>query len=323
VFLALLETARDDPEVRRLVNAALAGKDHAEAIVALCFAPQPWPEAMRAIVDATRKNPAGWLDFTPRLARRIHPADGEWIRALTNCFGTGWAPREAAAETLAALRPTPATVLPALASAMTRPDFRTPCNLIVALGTNAAPLEPLVRPRTQHAIPMERVLAARALAAIHDRPGECVGTLLREIRVRGLVDPQATFTPADDAFVDPMLGWTDLTHREAAVWLLGELGTNATAAVPALREATTEPSGWMPVLASWNLWRITRDAGDALPGIAQALDSGTPWECHFALRAILEIGPAAAPLEVKIHDCARRDIRHRKAAAAALAAIGR
>jgi hypothetical protein len=299
----------------------LAGNRGDEALFAACLAANPPPEALPAIVAATRNGPGVWFKYAPRYARRRGPEASAWTEPLAALLRSNPVQRVPAADALAALRPAPNAVLPALAAALADPTFPTPCSLFVALDTNAAALEPILAARATNRVPLERILALRSLAALRGRPAECVEPLLRELRGRSVVDPQAAFVPAHDAFLDRGLGDTALGHRETACWLLGELGPVAADAIPALRGLATESSGWVPVLASWSLWRIERRAADAIPGLARALGSEDPWQRHFALRAAIEMGPAAAVLEPKIRACAARDIRHHVEVAAALRAL--
>ncbi len=334
VLVALLDAAPHDPDTGRAMVAALGGSSREQAVEAACLSRTiPSAEVTQAVVAALRTN---WT-VRPELGARFvlragHGADALvpfLLQSLASGDGT-----EATANALAAIRPPPRDVAASLEVAMaaakpgtiprtSAPRFLVPCNLFVALGINGIAFENVLAERVTNVVPLERILAARSLAAIHGRPAECVEALVREMRGRSPVDSNATFTPLDTGFVHPSLGAITLPHRETAAWLLGELGTNAIAAVPALRGAAMPASGWVPVIASWSLWRITRDRNEALPGVARALDSEDPWQRHFALRAVLEMGPAAAVLEPKIRACALRDIRHYRDAADALAAIHR
>lgn len=324
LFLALLEAAPGDPSARGAVLGALRGPGAAHAAEALWQSRTTGCDALAPSLAAVRGDPAAHLAFLADVVRRCPEARQGWmVDEMADLLRRSPPRREAAANVLAGLSPGADAVLAPLAAALVDPAFRTPCNLVVAMGTNAAGLEPFLAARATNAVPLERVLAARAIAALHGRPAECVGALLREMRVRALVDPTASFMPADRAFADPYLGETTLTHREASAWLLGELGPAAADAAPALRGAVSEPSGWMPVIASWSLWRITRRAEDALPGLAVALEAEDPWKRHFALCAVAEMGPAAAVLEPRVRACAARDVRHRPDVAAALGALRR
>ncbi|WP_017594505.1 hypothetical protein [Nocardiopsis potens] len=82
-----------------------------------------------------------------------------------------------------------------------------------------------------------------------------------------------------------------------ALDVLGFLGPDAAEAAPALAAWATgeDVPGWVPAVAARNHWRITGDAGAALPVLARALEEGGPVPAD-ALEAAVLMGPEAAPL---------------------------
>ncbi len=322
LYLALLEIAPDDPNVRRAVVQALGAlPDRRWALEGMLLAPSLVPEALPEIFRSGSADPVVWpepatLRVLARHGSNAAPAIPWVTTLLTNVF---YGPD--AAETLAAMGAPARAALPQIEVWMSANQLAPPYNLLLRLGPAARETEPLLIPYLTHAVPLERLLAAHTLAAIRGDPAAAIPDLLRELRVRGLVNPQDTYMPRHPAFTHSRLGPITLTHRETAAWLLGELGPSAAAAAPALRGAATEESGWLPVLAAWSLWRITHQAPDALPRIGQALNGVDPYQRHFALCAVAEMGPAAARLEPEVRACLRSDLRLRAEAETALATL--
>ena len=72
---------------------------------------------------------------------------------------------------------------------------------------------------------------------------------------------------------------------------IGRLGSNGTAASPALRQLATNEDPYIRIHSALALWRIDHDAATATPILIDALEQQDPGIRSFAAAAVGEIGP--------------------------------
>ncbi len=126
---------------------------------------------------------------------------------------------------------------------------------------------------------------------------------------------------ADAELVTPLLRDPVSRVRRAAVDALGEMGAKAGAAVaPELVSALGDPDDNV----RWAVTRALRNAGpDVLAELAVVLDYGDALLLAGVLSAVIELGPAAAPLASKVlSHLEARDPKVRALAAEALGSVG-
>jgi HEAT repeat protein len=120
----------------------------------------------------------------------------------------------------------------------------------------------------------------------------------------------------------------DWARQIPAAWALGEFGTSAQAAIPALVKMITEPGpsrGDREAAAVKALSSIARDtpaADTVLPQLAGVLDSDSATARLAAIEALKPFGPKAAAAIPRVRALREdRDVQVRQAAASALVAI--
>jgi HEAT repeat protein len=108
---------------------------------------------------------------------------------------------------------------------------------------------------------------------------------------------------------------TDAGTRQQAILALGQLGSSAHSAVPALRQSLRDPTILVRIYAAGSLWMIARQAEDTLPVLMEALkqtSAGVSVRQQAAARLML-MGPAAKaalPDLLKLRDDADPALRN-------------
>ena len=222
-----------------------------------------------------------------------------------------------ALRTIAGLGRPAVTALPRLQKMLRSPrspEVAGALEVIAAIGSAAGPARDEVLALEESEDPLVRVLAAVAAARIEAAPTNALPVLLREIRIRAPGLAATPFVPAHPAFRE-----TSLAPALASVWLLGEFGRPARAALPELLPLLDDPDRWMRVVTAWALWRISGNAAAAIPTLREVLVNAVdPSARTFAAALAVELGPAARPLAPQLAIAATSDLRTRRFATAAL-----
>lgn len=200
--------------------------------------------------------------------------------------------------------------------------------VLKAIGPEASFCWPAIQPLLTNSDPTIRMLAAAASAHITGNPKIAIPVLVEglEGRIAGV--------PKSEISVDIRQGLPGLvtSGREAAAILLGELGSAARAAIPALEQCLEDTNEWVRLAAAQAVCRIGGDSKKALPVLLAILDSQpapshgqSPSPNNYGLirtiEAIEEMGPAARPAIPALERVRTFSMPARRAVNAALAAI--
>ncbi|MFD7614958.1 HEAT repeat domain-containing protein [Streptomyces sp. NPDC059828] len=143
---------------------------------------------------------------------------------------------------------------------------------LAAFGPAALPAAPQLRALLGSTNPSVATAAARALWAVAgDDAAAAVLPLLLELLTADGPD-----------------------ERRSAAAALGCLGPRAVTAAPALRALLGSRERWLRMDAAIALWRVTREARDALPVLAAAWEENRYGRVEVA-ECLTEMGPAATP----------------------------
>jgi HEAT repeat protein len=113
--------------------------------------------------------------------------------------------------------------------------------------------------------------------------------------------PQAQPKPADEPLYQgkPLGFWLELLKKgdpldvEEAIAVLGEIGPNASAALPALTQALTAENQAVRFQAAIAVWKIARDGKAAVPALAEVLKDSSSGSRLLAMQTVAQIGPEA------------------------------
>jgi len=144
--------------------------------------------------------------------------------------------------------------------------------------------------------PVVRVLATAAVARIKGTPETAVAGLMEQLRNKSPASgdlPWWVRRRFEGPCIFKALGFT---HRQAAAWLLGDLGPQAQAAVPLLTDAMSSGDAWLRPIAARAVYRITGQAQAVLPTVLNSVWDGSDDSIPFlALQALGEMGTNARP----------------------------
>ncbi|MGW3352400.1 hypothetical protein ACWDA3_54695 [Nonomuraea rubra] len=158
-------------------------------------------------------------------------------------------------------------------------------SLVVAFGSRAAPLVPLLRSRLRDLPCGDR----------HDD------------RRDGMAYALAAIGPAAaEALPDLLDGPVTLAVLRALV----AVAPDAPACLPVLREAAAGQDRRLAVQAAAALWRIGQDDGAALAVAGRCLDDDSTYAWRDGTELLAELGPAAGPYMVRLRRLARRKDPH-------------
>jgi HEAT repeat protein len=189
-----------------------------------------------------------------------------------------------------------------------------------AIGPDARSALPEITPLLSSPDPTIRMLAGATRARITSQAEQAMPILLAGVEKR------LSGTPRAHVMVRQAVA---SSGQQAAALLLGELGPPATKAVPALEGMLADPNEWSRIIAAQALWRITKDAGQALPVLLDLLPRpnsrpvvGAPdRRLLHCIDAIAEMGPAARSAIPSLERMRAYSMTARRAANAAIEQI--
>jgi len=129
--------------------------------------------------------------------------------------------------------------------------------------------------------------------------------------------------PAVPALLDLLAEWEEQAHRLTAMGLLGQMGSSAGEAAPALAELLGSGDPQLRQAAAETLARLEAAAAPAVPALIRVLADWSPPVRQAAAEALSAVGPAAAhAVPSLLGMLADWDDKARAAAVAALGGIG-
>ncbi|MES2789302.1 MAG: HEAT repeat domain-containing protein [Planctomycetota bacterium] len=228
----------------------------------------------------------------------IRPASASVVeRPATPDVATPVFPDDVASEidvTESADNPFLAPKTPESKSASTDADFAEPVATVA---------EPVVEEMPEAAVAVAAPVVAPA------RRNQPLANIPDDIRIAAVerVDYVALCPEADDqvkSLLDSMNS-NDISQIKPALHKLGELGSKATTAAPAVRAALRHKDSYVQVHAALALWRIQENTADTMPVFVTGLQSSDPGVRSFAATA-LSMGPQVdsmiAPLKSAVAD---------------------
>lgn len=181
---------------------------------------------------------------------------------------------------LIGIGPAAKPAIPALIKLLDSENFHNQywsCRALAAIGAEAKPAVPDLCRLTKDAVPSVRRHAAMALGKI----GSGVGDEGLKCLIAAIEDP-----------LEPV--------RQDAVVALGDLGSFAQPAIPAIEKALAGDRLAARAHAARSLWQITGETEQALKVLAEAI--ANPVEAEFAAATLVEIGPAAKPAVPRLNE---------------------
>jgi HEAT repeat protein len=209
--------------------------------------------------------------------------------------------------------------MPLLTDALTddrsRPFWPEILQILARIGPAAEPATTALARRIEHPDPLIHGLASYAAASIRQSTNFAVTALHTLLLDTNYSRARATL-PLRVGEQTQGLG-----HREAAAWLLGEIGPPAAEALPGLRSLQREPNLWLRLFAARAIWRISGETEVFLVAAERELkgdnDAAVVWICQL----LAEMGPPARASEAALKSAMTRNLTVRAAAFQALQKI--
>ena len=174
----------------------------------------------------------------------------------------------------------------------TRPELTAGClETLLAIGPTASNALPTIGPLLTNRDPTIRMLAAAAQIKLGGPTEDALPILVAgaENRLPGKTETFIRLRPLED---------TVTSGQQGAAFLLGTIGPPAKEGLPAVERLMTNGNAFTRMIAAHAFWRISGDAGKALPVLLESLSAqnhGLEGPLIFAINAIGELGPAASP----------------------------
>jgi hypothetical protein len=206
--------------------------------------------------------------------------------------------------------PAVAGAVPVLRTTLQEADSRAfwpeTLHVLALMGTAGEPATTAVGRLIDNRDPLIRCMAAYAAARIRNHPEFAVNVLMEQLG-------NTNYTYARAVMPLRLSENLGLGHREAAAWFLGELGQDARAAAPALRNMLDLKDLRLSLFAARALWRCEGNAQPVLPVLRRALESGNTSSIVLACNVLSEMGSAAVPLEAAVETAMTADLKARAA----------
>ncbi len=314
-LIAALSIAPGSPEVtQRLVAMLLdrpAGRD--QAARAMVAAQVPIEGALSALVESLRDTPLP----TPEVLSAISLYGREASSAVSRLGPSlrDVSTKSAAIEVLRAAGPVALPMLPEIRQELDPGSPVVVGALEVAgrCGIPASPYLPAIKELELSRDGSIGMLASLARARIEGRPTNAIPAIVRELRLP-VADATHPYT-----LMHPGLRDIRLSSKQAAAWLLGELGGSGKAASSDLTAALRSDDPRLMVLAAWALWKINQEVEPSLGAIRRGLASTQdPVAQRIAIEAVTELGSFANLAVEDLERIERQDLRLRGPARAAL-----
>lgn len=290
-LIAALRIGPGSPEVvQKVVSMLLDGKPgrRDQAARAMVVAQVPIDGALSALVESLRDTPVPRPEILSAISLYGREASSTVSRlgpALRDP-----ATRSAAIDILRAAGPAALPMLPEIRQELNpgSPVVAGALEVAGRCGPPASACLPAITELESSATGSIGMLASLARARIEGRPTNAIPTIVRELRLP-VADATHPYVP-----MQPGLRDIRLSSRQAAAWLLGELGGSGKAASSDLNAATRSDDPRLMVLAAWALWKINREAEPSIGAIRRGLASTQdPVAQRIAIEAATELGSFA------------------------------
>lgn len=314
-LIAALRIAPGSPEVTQKVVAMLLDRParRDQAARAMVATQVPVEGALTALVQSLRDGPPP----NPEILSAISLYGREASSAVSRLGPSlrDASTKSAAIDVLRAAGPTALPMLPEIRQELDPSSSVVVGALEVAgrCGIPASAYLPAIKDLERSRDGSIGMLASIARARIEGRPTNAIPAMVRELRLP-VADATHPYSP-----MHPGLRDIRLSSRQAAAWLLGELGTSAKAASSDLNATLRSEDPRLMVLAAWSLWKINQEAepsvGVIRRGLAFAQD---PVAQRIAIEAVTELGSLANLAFEDLERIERQDLRLKGPARAAL-----